>query len=299
MPANAEGPVPVLLHISFTPTVLLYNAPGIDEGIAWDVRRKIQILDKAALLLKDIDPEFFIARGYGIATVYYGDIEPDFDHKGEFGIRTIFNEKKEREADEWGVIGAWSWGLSRAMDYLGTNSSVDAKKVALSGVSRLGKTVLWAAAIDPRFAMVIPVLTGEGGAAISRRFYGETIADLTNPFRYAYWFAPQYAQFAFKPNELPVDGNMLLALIALRKLLQIVGLADTWSDPVGEWVSARATQPVYELYGLKGIDETVLPEPEQVFFHDMGFYMHEGKHTVFPRDFEVMANFMDLYFKDK
>lgn len=298
VPSKTAEPVPTLLHLSFSPNSLLYNESRIDEGMAWSARLKAQIPDKDAYLLKDIHPEHFIERGYGIATVYYGDIEPDFDHGGTFGIRSMFGADDKREVDEWGAIGAWSWGLSRVMDYLETHPSVDSKKVALSGVSRLGKTVLWTAAMDQRFSMVIPMLSGEGGATLSRRFYGETIADLTNPFRYDYWYAPRYAEFAFNQDELPVDGHLLLSLMAPRPVLQIVGSTDTWSDPRGEWVSAIAAQPVYALYGLKGSAGKEMPLSEQVVFHHMGFYMHEGKHTVYPRDFKVMTDFMDLHFKD-
>ncbi|MCB0838895.1 MAG: pectate lyase, partial [Bacteroidetes bacterium] len=184
VPAKAEGPVPILVHISFTPNFLHYDEPGVDEGMAWSVSLKAPIPDRDARLLKDIDPKHFIEHGYGIATVYYGDIEPDFDHDGKYGIRSMF--ENQDSSHPWGSIGAWSWGLSRVMDYLQTDSSVDGEKIALSGVSRLGKAVLWAAAQDQRFAMVIPMVSGEGGAAISRRNFGETVGDLTNPHRYHY-----------------------------------------------------------------------------------------------------------------
>lgn len=295
IPAKAKGPTPTLLHISFTPNALLHDEEGIDEGLAWDVKRKIRIPDRDARHLQDVDPKHFIERGYAVATVYYGDIEPDFDHDGEYGIRSLFSTGSSR-TDRWGAIGAWAWGLSRVMDFLETVPGVDKNQVALSGVSRLGKTALWAAARDQRFALVIPLLSGEGGAAISRRNYGETIADLTNPFRYDYWFAPRYADFAFDPNDLPVDGHMLLTLIAPRPVLQIVGSEDTWSDPKGEWVAAKAAEPVYALYNLKGPGQAEFTMPTMSIFNDMGFFMHDGKHTVLPEDFKAMTDFMDLHF---
>ena len=176
------------------------------------------------------------------------------------------------------------------------NAAVDAGQIALSGVSRLGKTVIWAAARDERFAMAIPMLSGEGGAAISRRNYGETIADLTNPVRYDYWFAPKYEEYAFQPDELPVDGHLLLAAIAPRPVLQIVGSTDTWSDPIGEWVAAKAAAPVYALYGQKGIGGEDEPMPGSRILNDMGLFMHDGRHTVLPEDFDVMTDFMDRHF---
>ena len=248
-------------------------------------------------MIKDIDPKYFIERGYGVATVYYGDIEPDFKGGEAFGVRSMFHEA-DVKTDAWGAISAWSWGLGKVMDLLETIPQVDAKKVAVSGISRLGKTAIWAGASDARYAMVIPIVSGEGGASISRRNFGETVADLTNPFRYFYWYTPRYTDYAFKVNELPVDGHMLLTLIAPRPVLQVVGLTDTWSDSAGEWVSANAAKPVYELYGLKGVGDNNKPPLEKAILNDMGFYMHDEGHTVLPRDFKVMADFMDLHFKD-
>ena len=299
IPANAKKPVPTLLHLSFSPNFLLYDEPGVDEGMAWDIRNKIQVPDREAYLLKDIDPRHFIEKGYGIATVYYNDIEPDFDEGWKYGVRTMFGAEEKRKFDEWGAIGAWSWGLSRVMDYLQTNPSVDGKQIAVSGASRLGKTTLWAVARDTRFSMAIPLISGEGGAAISRRNYGETIADLTNPFRYDYWFAPQYANYAFDTGKIPVDGHMLVSLIAPRPILQIVGNTDTWSDPKGEWISAKAAQTIYELYGLKGVGNEGYPEVGQTIMKDMGFFIHDGGHTILPEDFSVMTDFMDKHFTNQ
>lgn len=296
IPIETTGPVPTLLHISFTPNVLLLGEAGIDTGMAWDSRKKIRIPDTEARHLQDIDPQYFIERGYAVATVYYGDIEPDFDGGEQYGIRSLFKSSNDSSPEKWGAIGAWAWGISRVVDFLQTVPEVDAQQIALSGVSRLGKTVLWAAAQDDRIAMAIPLLSGEGGAAISRRHYGETIADLTNPFRYHYWYAPAYTDYAFKPKALPVDGHMLLSLLAPRPVLQIVGKEDTWSDPQGEWVAAQAAAPVYALYGRKGVPPMDSPPTAEAILNDMGFYMHSGGHTVFPEDFKVMADFMDKHF---
>ena len=297
VPANAEGPVPTLLHISFSPNVTRYEEPGIYEGMAWDRKLKVQVPATDVRSFGDTKPEHYIDHGYGIATVYYGDIEPDFKHDGKYGVRSLFGTPENREPDSWGSIGAWSWGLSRILDYLETHPAVDGEKVALSGVSRLGKTVGWAVAQDKRFAMAIPLVSGEGGAAISRRNFGETVADLTKPSRYPYWFAPRYSDYAFKVDELPVDAHMVLAMIAPRPVLQVVGISDTWSDPIGEWEAAKAASPVYELYGLKGMADEPKPEPGDQYLHDMGFFMHDDGHTVIQEDYEVITKFMDKHFK--
>src|SRR6202043_2096070 len=165
----------------------------------------------------------------------------------------------EPAADEWGSIAAWAWGLSRAMDYLETDKSVDAKRIAITGVSRLGKTVMWAGAHDTRFAMVIASCSGEGGAALSRRNYGETIAHLVAPTRYPYQFAANYGKFGAHVDQLPVDANMLVALVAPRPLLLQTGNTDKWSDPKGEFLAAVAAGPVYKLLGKDGLDTDQMP----------------------------------------
>ena len=275
----------------------MFDEPGIDEGLAWDTRNEVRVPDREAYLLRDIDPRHFIEQGYGIATVYYGDIEPDFDQKGNYGVRSLFQNNEPRKPDEWGAIGAWAWGLSRVMDYLQTDPAVDGEQIALSGVSRLGKTVVWAAAQDERFALPIPIVSGEGGAAISRRNFGETVADLTKCSRFDYWFAPRYANYAFDVDKLPVDGHLLLTLMAPRPVLQIVGVSDTWSDPKGEWIAAQAAEPVYTLYGKTGIKGKEDLVAGNAVLHDMGFFMHDAGHTVLPVDYQVMTDFMDRHFK--
>jgi PelA/Pel-15E family pectate lyase len=296
-PAKAKGPVPTLLHLGFSPNVLVLDEPGVDEGMAWSAALKARVPDRDATKVGGFDAKGFVERGFGVAMVYYGDIYPDFDHGDAHGVPALFGPApKTRAADEWGAIGAWAWGLSRVMDWMQTEPAVDGKKVALSGVSRLGKAALWAGAQDQRFAMVIPLLSGEGGASISKRFYGETVADLTNPARYDYWFAPRYADYAFDVADLPVDGHMLLAMIAPRPVLQIVGTLDTWSDPRGEYVAASAAQSVWKLYGKTKLAPAAYPTPDKPALGDMGFLLHAGEHTTLPIDFRTMADFMDLHF---
>ncbi|MCO6044079.1 polysaccharide lyase family protein [Aeoliella sp. ICT_H6.2] len=298
VPADAKGPVPTLLYIGFSPNCLAVDEPGIDEGMAWDTRRQVRVPDRETFSFGPFNAKFFIDRGYGLALVYYGDIEPDFDHGGRHGVRSLFGATgDERDDNEWGAIGGWSWGLSRVLDYLETDPAVDSKQVALAGVSRLGKTVIWAGAQDERFALVMPLLSGEGGAAISRRNFGETVADLTNPERFDYWYTPNYATYAFDVDALPVDGHELVALIAPRPILHVVGSEDTWSDAKGEWVAAKAAEPVYELYGLQGPDGEEYPPPNTFLSGDIGYYVHEGGHRLFPKDLEVMADFMDQHFQ--
>ena len=202
----------------------------------------------------------------------------------------------EAKDDEWGAIAAWAWGSSRAMDYIETDPDIDSKRVALHGVSRLGKTVLWAGARDERFAMVIASCSGEGGAALSRRNFGETAAHLASPLRYHYQFCPNYKQYSENLAMVPMDAHMLLALIAPRPLLLQTGSTDRWSDPKGEFLAAVAATPVYELLDRKGMDTDILPPAGTPLLNTLGYYMHEGGHGVLPGDWEVYLKYMKKYF---
>ena len=211
-PAAAKGPVPLLLNISFTANSNAVDDPGIKPGEVWG-RDKKKMPAAKGMSFGKLNVLPFLEQGIGVATVYYGDIDPDFLGGIPYGVRKLYLKpgRTEPAPDEWGSISAWAWGLSRAMDYLETDSAVNAKRVAIFGVSRLGKTVMWAGAHDPRIAMVIASCSGEGGAALSRRNYGETIAHLTAPTRYPYQFCANYAKYAQHVDQFPVDANMLVA----------------------------------------------------------------------------------------
>src|SRR5579862_3991450 len=174
LPAEARAPVPLLLNLSFTANSSTVDDPGIKPGEIWGKdKKKVPASSGRSFGKLNVAP--FLAAGFGVATVYYGDIDPDFEGGVPFGVRALYLKAGQTEpaADEWGSIAAWAWGLSRAMDYFETDASVDAKRVGIMGVSRLGKTVLWAGGHDQRFSLVIASCGGEGGAALSRRNYGE------------------------------------------------------------------------------------------------------------------------------
>jgi PelA/Pel-15E family pectate lyase len=282
VPTNASGRVPVLLHLGFSPNVLIVDEPGIEEGFGWNAKTRQRVPGRQATLLAGFDPKVFVARGHAVAHVYYGDIEPDVDGGEAFGVRSLMGKREgPRAPGEWGAIGAWAWGLSRVADYLQSDAQIDPAKIALSGASRLGKTALWAAAQDERFTLVMPIISGEGGAALSRRDFGETIADITSPTRYHYWWAPRYASYGPDPSRLPIDAHMLLALIAPRPMLLVNGDTDTWSDWEGERLAAEAARPVYDLFGRGSSLQIVT---------------HKGGHVLLPSDLVAMADFMDREF---
>jgi hypothetical protein len=235
-----------------------------------------------------------LARGYGIGIIDYREIEPDLRASAGFayGVHKNFPPPA---ADGWGAIGAWAWGASCALDYLETDPEVDARRVILFGHSRLGKTALWAGAQDQRFAAVIANCSGEMGAALSRRDYGETVDDIAR--HQPYWMCGNFGQFAGHWTNLPVDSHCLLSLIAPRPLFLNTGSLDRWSDPQGEFLAARAATPVYELLGKTGIRETNFPPLDHVLQHDLSFNCHTGKHDVLPTDWDNFLDFADAHFK--
>lgn len=296
LPAGARKPVPVLLNLSFTANSNTVDDPGIKPGEVWgrDLKR-VPASQGRSFGKLDVLP--FLASGIGVATVYYGDIDPDFPGGIAYGVRSLYLKPGQTEPapDEWGTIAAWGWGLSRALDYFETDRGVDAKRVAITGASRLGKTVLWAGARDTRFALVIASCSGEGGAALSRRNFGETVKHLTAPTRYPYQFAANYQKLADRAGESPVDAHMLLALIAPRPLLLQTGDTDLWSDPKGEFLSAVAAGPVYRLLGGQGLDTDRMPPAGQPILHTLGYYMHAGGHGTIPSDWALFLKYMQLH----
>jgi len=296
LPANTDKPVPVFLMISFMPNSLKINDPALREGFMWKDGKKIPASEGKGWGWFDVDK--FISQGIGVATLYYGDIEPDFGEGIKYGIRGHFLKPGETYPadDEWGAISAWTWGLSCAMDYLETDKDVDAEKVALQGVSRLGKTVLWAGAQDERFGMIIASCSGEGGAALSMRDYGETIGHMIAPSRYFYQFCANRAKYADNPQESPIDAHMLISLIAPRPLLLQTGDTDDWSDAKGEFLAAVAAEPVYKLLGKTGLETQTFPKAGEPILNDMGYYMHAGGHGTQPDDFDIYVKFIKKHF---
>lgn len=295
LPAKAEKPSPLLLHISFQPNSLMVDDPGVKPGYFWTREGKYLPASEGKSWSK-IDVGSFVSQGLGVATIYYGDIDPDFKGGLKHGVRNLYLKPGQQEVaeNEWGTISAWAWGLSRAMDYFETDKAVDAKRIALQGASRLGKTVLWAGATDERFKAVIASCSGEGGAALSRRNYGEGVEHMTDTSRYYYQFAPKRHSYAKNIDASPVDAHELVALIAPRALLLQTGDTDYWSDPKGEFLAAQAAAPVYKLFGKAWADATAFPAAgdQTLLYGTLGYYMHAGGHGPIPSDWPLFIQYL-------
>ncbi|PHQ61246.1 MAG: acetylxylan esterase [Maribacter sp.] len=237
--------------------------------------------------------EKIIAKGFALATIYYGEIDPDKDveddlDKGDFtdGIHPLFYEEGQQipKANEWGSIAAWAWGLSRALDYFETDSDIDATKVIAFGHSRLGKASLWAAATDQRFAAVISNNSGCGGAALSKRKFGETLGRINRVF--PHWFSDSFNTYNNNEEALPIDQHQLLSLIAPRPLYVASAIEDRWSDPRGEFLSAHYATAVYNLFDKEGISSQIMPEVDRPIQHTVAYHIRTGKHDVTDYDWE-------------
>lgn len=235
-----------------------------------------------------------VGRGYALATVYVGDLDPDARDAIAHGIRPHYFAAGQTEPrdDEWGALASWGWGLSRALDYLEHDPDVDARRVAVMGHSRTGKAALWAAARDERFAMVISNESGTGGAKLSRRNFGETVAEINRGF--PFWFARNFHKYDGREGELPVDQHELLALIAPRAVYVAVAADDLWGDPRGSFLAAKAAEPVFALLGVpSALPDSMPPANHPTLDGSIGFHLRPGTHDVTDYDWQQFLAFAD------
>jgi len=244
--------------------------------------------------------ELFLDRGYAVVTAYYCEIEPDCNGGYLHGVRRfLYKDGEKQSPDEANTIATWAWGLGEMLDaviHFQDKLGIDPTKTAVVGHSRLGKTSLWAGAIDPRFAVVISNDSGCGGAALSRREFGETVHKINTSF--LHWFCDNFKKYNLDVNSLPVDQHELIALAAPRPVYVASATEDRWADPKGEFLSAFHADSVYRLLGTDGIGGvTEMPSPDQSVGGTIGYHVRTGKHNIIAFDWTQYMNFADKHFR--
>jgi len=275
-PAQATGSVPVMIEFGLSPEVFEQLKKRFTEA-QW------------AAFTGNGPPwqQQVLAKGWGYAILIPTSVQADNGEGLTQGIIGLVNKGQPRKLDDWGALRAWAWGASRALDYFETDRAVDAHQVGIEGLSRYGKAALVAMAYEPRFAIGFIGSSGEGGAKILRRKFGEQVENIASTAEY-HWMAGNFLKYAgpFTPNDLPVDAHELIALCAPRPVFISSGSQQVeggWVDAKGMFLGAVGAGPVYKLLGKKDLGTTEFPPMETALIDgDIAFRQHAGGHTTGP-----------------
>jgi hypothetical protein len=315
LPNGVTGKVPVFLGLNFGGNQAVHADPAIALARSWTRNQPDRGYENNRATERSRGSEasrwpieLILSRGYGVVTAYYGDLFPDRADGYEHSVLALTNPltpdpgaspgtTAARGESVPGAIGAWAWGLSRAVDFLETEPTVDAKRIVVFGHSRLGKAALWAGANDPRFAAVVSNESGCGGAALSKRVFGETVDIITTAF--PHWFAPKFETYGARVADLPVDQHELLALIAPRPLYIASAAEDLWADPRGEFLGGLHADPVYRLLGTRGIGVRQMPPVDQPVLGTIAYHVRSGAHDVTEYDWQQYLTFADRYVRQR
>lgn len=275
LPVQRAGRVPLVVFINNRSSVSIQEA-ATETNTFWDARQ-------------------IVNRGYATASFHTSDVDPDDAKKYEQGIRSFLASDVEPGPSSWGSLSAWGFAASLVLDHLENDPGIDVSRSAVVGHSRGGKAALWAAAEDERFAIAYSNNSGCGGAALSRRQFGETVGRITSVF--PHWFCKQFAGFAQNVTQLPVDQHQLVAAIAPRSVYVASADADLWADPHGEYLSLVHAAPVFRLHGLDSISQEQMPaldQPRRV--GSTGYHIRGGVHNLLGSDWQRFLNFVETQF---
>ena len=288
-PANTTTPVPVILEFALSPEILA------------TIKSRFSPEEWAAF--NGAGPSWqqqVLAKRWGYATLIPTSVQADNGAGLTDGIIGLVNKGQPRSLEDWGALRAWAWGASRALDYFESDSSVDAKHVAIEGLSRYGKATVITMAYDQRFAIAFVGSSGAGGAKILRRNFGEQLENIASTFEY-HWMAGNFLKYAgpLTVDDLPVDAHELIALCAPRPVFISSGSQQVeggWVDAKGMFVAAVAAGPVYTLLGKKDLATTDFPPMETALTDgDIAFRQHAAGHTNGP-NWPTFLQFASRYF---
>jgi hypothetical protein len=286
---------------SFPVSIFIPNdTPRPVPGFIFIANRERELIDPTREIQSPFWPaELIVSRGFVAAAFHNGDVAPDDRNDGfRSGVFGALDEPgKDRSPNAWGTIAAWAWGASRVMDYFTTDPEIDEHRTAVIGHSRAGKAALWAGAEDERFALTISNNSGCSGAALARRRLGETVGVINRNF--PHWFARNYQEFNDREDALPVDQHQLIALLAPRLVYLASASEDGWADPEGEFLAALEAEPVYRLFGLKGLGSSDFPKPDtQIHSGHIGYHLRPGGHDLTPYDWLRFLNFAKSHWEE-
>jgi hypothetical protein len=300
-PAHATGPVPVMMEFGFGGPGPRPGGPG--AAAAKRAMPKVAAKGAGGPFGPPWQP-LVVAKGWGYAIIVPNSIQADNGAGLTSGIIGLCNKGQPRKPDDWGALRAWAWGASRALDYLETDKAVDAKQVGIEGLSRYGKAALVAMAYDPRFAIGFIGSSGEGGAKLHRRNFGELVENVAGVGEY-HWMAGNFLKYAGPLTwaDLPVDAHELIALCAPRPIFVSYGASvgpgaeGQWVDQRGSFMAEVAAGPVYRLLGKKDLGTAEFPPIETALVDgDLAFRQHRGGHTTGP-NWPTFLQFADRYIK--
>jgi hypothetical protein len=300
-PANAKGPVPVMLQFGF--------GGGFGRPRGTNATGATNIFANRPFgggFSSNSPQQLLLAKGWGSATIVPTSFQADNGAGLTQGIIGLCNKGQFRKPDDWGALRAWAWGASRALDYFETDRTIDARQVGIEGLSRYGKATLVTMAYDPRFAIALVGSSGEGGAKLHRRNWGELVENLTGVGEY-HWMAGNFLKYGgpLTPGDLPVDAHELIAMCAPRPIFISYGASSgpgaegTWLDQRGSFMAVTAATPVYELLGKKGLGTTEMPPINAALIDgEIAWRQHDGGHTDVP-NWLTFLKWADKYIKTK